>query len=137
MQMEMPRWHCSKPSRLSIDHNLINDVRKISVFKEVTSNLTMRDLINGSIIINVNVETATPLVSILTQTQYHLPIRLMIHRLHITRLQDTMLTRQILLCKVDLIAGLANLFAHQLVHPVVRLVAVFGLETWYYERHID
>lgn len=37
------------------------------------------------------------------------------------------------------IRSLSNLFAHELVHPLRCLIvaaAVFGLEAWYYERHL-
>lgn len=94
-----------------------------------------------SIIVNVDVESSVPLAT-QSSAPWHLrcealPVRIMIHGLHVTWLQHPMSFRKIFLCKglskesdcrahVDLfslttyclVTGVANCLAHQLVDPL-------------------
>jgi hypothetical protein len=63
------------------------------------------------------------------------PVGLMVHGHHISFLDHSVLARQISLGKGDFVTAFANLFAHELVVPVVGVVGGGGLEAGDYERH--
>lgn len=78
----------------------------------------MRDLRNSSIIIRVDVQ----------------PIRVVIHRHHTVSLEDSVLFWQVRLRESGLIMRITNLLPHQLIHPLLSLVATGGIGDD--ERHI-
>lgn len=77
----------------------------------IQSNLAISHIPNGAIIINVDVKStkqhnpvskctpSDPVQAIKGIVHDHIPLRLMVHRLHIIRLQHTVRFRQILLCE--------------------------------------
>lgn len=82
--------------------------------------LTVGHLPDGTVISDVDVK----------------PVWVVIHSRELALLDNTVLLWEILLGKRSLIARVTNLLAQKIVCPLGRLVAVLGLKTGYYERHV-
>lgn len=83
--------------------------------------LTMRDLLDSAILINMNVQA----------------VRLVIHGAHAVGLEDAVLLGQILLCESHLIMLFPQLLPHKLTHPILLLTPILTLQSRNHKRHID
>jgi len=110
-----------------------------SILQALHAYLTVGDVLDSTILVDMNVDT----------------VGLKVHRLHAIRLENAVLLGKIALREslqshalatiftsryrrrtYDFIVLVAELLAHELAHPVVLRVAVLGLQTGDYERHV-